>query len=69
MGSAATLIGNPQNVLIAGYSGIGFMRYLYLSLLPVSLGLVLNTMARSPVRRALGALGVQSATAHPGPGS
>ena len=36
MGSAATLIGNPQNVLIAGYSGIGFMRYLYLSLLPVS---------------------------------
>jgi Na+/H+ antiporter NhaD/arsenite permease-like protein len=30
LGSALTLVGNPQNILIAGLSGLGFVRYLTL---------------------------------------
>ncbi|HET7838399.1 MAG TPA: SLC13 family permease, partial [Rectinemataceae bacterium] len=37
VGSCATIIGNPQNMLIGAQSGIGFVRF-FLSLAPASLG-------------------------------
>jgi Na+/H+ antiporter NhaD/arsenite permease-like protein len=41
VGSAATMIGNPQNVLIGAVSGIGFFHFVGRLIVPVVLGLVL----------------------------
>ena len=46
IGSSLTIIGNPQNALIASISpGIGFLSFIKDMLLPVLLGLLLNTSA------------------------
>ena len=37
LGSVATIVGNPQNMLVAGFSGISYTRFLTV-LLPVALG-------------------------------
>ena len=42
LGSAWTLIGNPQNVLIAGYSGMNFFSYMLWMSPAVFVGLLLN---------------------------
>ena len=39
IGSAATLIGNPQNMMIATVAGLGFARYLAWCFVPVAFGL------------------------------
>lgn len=41
IGSAATLIGNPQNIVIAGLSGLQFGRFTLVMLPPVLAGLIL----------------------------
>ena len=46
IGSSLTIIGNPQNALIASISpGMGFLTFMKDMLLPVLLGLFLNTVA------------------------
>ena len=46
IGSSLTIIGNPQNALIASISpGMGFLTFMKDMLLPVLLGLSLNTVA------------------------
>ncbi len=42
VGSAATLVGNPQNMLIGTMSGISFARFLWLSLPAAVVGFVIN---------------------------
>eukprot|EP01043_Picozoa_sp_COSAG02_P073020 COSAG02_NODE_14017_length_1321_cov_1.131751_1_plen_356_part_10 len=42
LGSVATLIGNPQNVLIAGYSGINFFNYALWMLPALLVGNLIN---------------------------
>ncbi|MEZ6183623.1 MAG: SLC13 family permease [Planctomycetota bacterium] len=42
LGSAATLVGNPQTMLIGSLSGIGFARYAWLSLPAVLVGWTVN---------------------------
>lgn len=44
IGSAATVIGNPQNILIGTYSGIRFGDFFLWSAPAVALGLLLNTL-------------------------
>src|ERR1700690_2640171 len=39
VGAAATLIGNPQNILIGEVAGLSFPRYMLWSLVPVAIGL------------------------------
>ena len=41
-GSALTLVGNPQNILIAGISGLSFGRYTLVMVLPVFLSLAVS---------------------------
>ena len=41
-GSALTLVGNPQNILIAGISGLSFSRYTLVMVLPVFLSLAVS---------------------------
>jgi Na+/H+ antiporter NhaD/arsenite permease-like protein len=41
IGSAATIIGNPQNMLVGASSGIGFLRFLSRLWVPSSLGTVI----------------------------
>lgn len=62
IGSAATLIGNPQNMLIGSVSKIDFAAYLRVALLPVaaSLALLWAWLAFGPGAR-------QAAAAAPGP--
>ena len=46
IGSSLTIIGNPQNALIASISpGMGFLSFMQDMILPVMLGLSLNTVA------------------------
>jgi Na+/H+ antiporter NhaD/arsenite permease-like protein len=42
IGSALTITGNPQNMYIGIQSGIPFLKFLLVMLLPVAIGLVLN---------------------------
>lgn len=42
IGSAATLIGNPQNMLIGSMSGMGFVDFAAAAVLPTVIGLVVN---------------------------
>lgn len=42
LGSVATLIGNPQNVLIAGYSGMNFFDYMMWMTPCLLVGLAMN---------------------------
>jgi hypothetical protein len=44
IGSAATVIGNPQNILIGSFSGLGFVEFFLWSAPAVALGLLLNTL-------------------------
>jgi len=44
IGSAATVIGNPQNILIGTFSGISFGDFFLWSAPAVALGLLLNTL-------------------------
>jgi len=52
IGSAVSLIGNPQNVLIGAYSGLGFETFTASMAPAVAMGLVLNTLALAAVFRA-----------------
>lgn len=42
IGSAATLVGNPQNMIIAGMSGISFSRFAARAAIPACAGLLIN---------------------------
>lgn len=44
IGSAATLIGNPQNILIGSMSGISFFEFLKYSIVPSVVGLAINIL-------------------------
>jgi Na+/H+ antiporter NhaD/arsenite permease-like protein len=44
LGSAATLVGNPQNMIIGNLSGYGFSDFLLRSLPAVGAGLLINTL-------------------------
>jgi Na+/H+ antiporter NhaD/arsenite permease-like protein len=44
IGSAATLVGNPQNMIIGGLSGMGFGEFLLLAGPPAALGVAINTL-------------------------
>jgi Na+/H+ antiporter NhaD/arsenite permease-like protein len=46
VGSALTIVGNPQNMLIGLWSGIGFAAFAGRMLLPVLGGLALTTLTR-----------------------
>jgi Na+/H+ antiporter NhaD/arsenite permease-like protein len=43
LGSAATLIGNPQNAIIAAISGVPFAKFLFYSIFAMAVCLALNT--------------------------
>jgi Na+/H+ antiporter NhaD/arsenite permease-like protein len=42
VGSVATLVGNPQNMIIGHLSGIGFLRFSKTLVLPALLGLAIQ---------------------------
>jgi Na+/H+ antiporter NhaD/arsenite permease-like protein len=42
IGSAATVVGNPQNILIGSMSGLGFREFSALAVVPTVLGLAVN---------------------------
>ena len=44
IGSAATLVGNPQNMIIGGLSGLGFAEFLALAGPPAAIGVGINTL-------------------------
>jgi len=44
IGSAATLVGNPQNMIIGGLSGLGFAEFLALAGPPAAIGVGVNTL-------------------------
>jgi Na+/H+ antiporter NhaD/arsenite permease-like protein len=44
LGSAATLVGNPQNMIIGSLSGLGFGEFLRLAGPPALVGVVINTV-------------------------
>jgi len=43
LGSAATLVGNPQNMIIGSLGGLGFVEFLRLSGTPALVGVAINT--------------------------
>ena len=43
LGSAATLVGNPQNMIIGSLSGIGFLEFMLLAGPPALVGVAINT--------------------------
>jgi Na+/H+ antiporter NhaD/arsenite permease-like protein len=43
LGSAATLVGNPQNMIIGSLSGIGFVEFMLLAGPPALVGVAINT--------------------------
>jgi len=43
LGSAATLVGNPQNMIIGSLSGLGFAEFMLLAGPPALVGVVINT--------------------------
>ena len=45
IGSAATLIGNPQNAIIATLSGVSFVKFFLFSVVAAAVCLVVNTFA------------------------
>ena len=45
IGSAATLIGNPQNAIIASVSGVSFTTFLFYSAIAMVVSIVVNTFA------------------------
>jgi Na+/H+ antiporter NhaD/arsenite permease-like protein len=65
MGSAATLIGNPQNILIGQALGLDFARYARIAFVPTVLGLAVIWVVVLVVNR--DALQPVSATAEPAP--
>lgn len=44
IGSAATLVGNPQNMIIGGLSGMGFGEFMALAGPPALVGVLINTL-------------------------
>jgi Na+/H+ antiporter NhaD/arsenite permease-like protein len=68
LGSVATLVGNPQNMIIGHLSGIPFLRF-SASLAPVALaGLIIEyVVLRVGFRRVLGQAVIQRPEAHPPP--
>src|SRR5689334_22118479 len=42
IGSAATVVGNPQNILVGSMSGISFIKFLAIAILPTAVGLLVN---------------------------
>ena len=44
IGSAATLVGNPQNMIIGGLSGMGFCEFMALAGPPALVGVAINTL-------------------------
>ncbi len=42
IGSSATMVGNPQNILIGSMSGISFVEFLKYSILPAAVGMAIN---------------------------
>lgn len=50
-GSAATLIGNPQNILIGQVGGLGFWSYFSVAIVPTLIGLILTYVCISIVWR------------------
>ena len=65
IGSAATLIGNPQNMLIGQTLNLSFGRYLLLTFIPVALSLIVTWCIIIVLKRRQGWVSGESAMAIP----